>query len=691
MRVGTRVLQAKTVDWLRSALLGGRLTRSGIARELCERENWRNRMGQVCGASARKALPQLAEQLGLELPPSRPQPVRGPQAGQVEVPRPQFQGSLQALGRVRLVLVSTVPQRRLWRAMLQAQHPQGEARAPGKRLTYLLEAPTAGVLGGLSFVAAPMRLRARDKLIQWSPRARGANLERVLSNDRFLILEDVRVPNLASHVLSRAARQLRRDWKQRYGVEPLLLETYVNRRYRGTSYQSAGWKKRGKTAGRGDRGAPKAVWTRRLRRDWKGQLCREPARRLGQFPPLELEAGASWAERELGRSDMPDRRLRQRLVGLGAAWERAPGMALTAVFPKPAEQTAAYRFLENGRVTGEDMLHPHREALAERCREEGTVLLAQDTTTLNYTGLRACTSGLGTLGPKGSAGLHVHAAVAFTESGRPLGVSGLESWARSGPEGVRKKRARQKARQLREQRESRRWWRGFEQGTELGQVCPATRVIVVGDRESDLYGLFERQRRQDGQAGLLVRACKGRRPRVRVETQRNGVTRVRQRDLFAYMDDLEPLVRGRVVRIGSRGGKSSRAKRKAHTEIRMAQVQLRPPRRLPSAKPLQVWAVDVREENDSTAEEPLRWLLLSSDGGPVSAESADRIVGWYEARWLIEEFFRALKSGTRIKDRRLRSAEALRKCLVLDALSAWRTFDLCRARGWTPARRRVTT
>ncbi len=84
------------------------------------------------------------------------------------------------------------------------------------------------MVGGLSFVAAPMRLRARDKLIEWSPRARGANLERVLSNDRYLILEDVRVPNLASHVLSRAARQLRRDWKQRHGVEPLLLEVYAS-------------------------------------------------------------------------------------------------------------------------------------------------------------------------------------------------------------------------------------------------------------------------------------------------------------------------------------------------------------------------------------------------------------------------------------------------------------------------------
>ncbi len=97
---------------------------------------------------------------------------------------------------------------------------------------------------------------------------------------------------------------------------------------------------------------------------------------------------------------------------LGAVWERAPGMPLTVVFPKRAEQAAAYRFVENGRVTGEDILHPYRrEALAERCREEGTVLLAQDTTTLNYTSccipdyLGTAISGLNGRRGAGSSGL----------------------------------------------------------------------------------------------------------------------------------------------------------------------------------------------------------------------------------------------------------------------------------------------
>ena len=65
-------------------------------------------------------------------------------------------------------------------------------------------------------------------------------------------------------------------------------------------------------------------------------------------------------------------------------------------------------------------------------------------------------------------------------------------------------------------------------------------------------------------------------------------------------------------------------------------------------------------------------------GGSDGAAWAERIVGWYEARWGIEEYFRVLKSGTRIEDRRLQEADALVKCLAFDAVTAWRVFSLDR-------------
>ena len=82
----------------------------------------------------------------------------------------------------------------------------------------------------------------------------------------------------------------------------------------------------------------------------------------------------------------------------------------------------------------------------------------------------------------------------------------------------------------------------------------------------------------------------------------------------------------------------------------------------------------VLEPDPPPGEEALDWLLLSSEG-QRTAQWAERLASWYERRWSIEEYFRLLKSGTRIEDRRLRSAAALCKCLAFDAITAWRVFS----------------
>ncbi len=83
--------------------------------------------------------------------------------------------------------------------------------------------------------------------------------------------------------------------------------------------------------------------------------------------------------------------------------------------------------------------------------------------------------------------------------------------------------------------------------------------------------------------------------------------------------------------------------------------------------------------------EPLNWLLVSSEG-EADARSADRLRQWYEKRWGIEEFFRVLKTGTRIEDRRFDDAADLLKCLAFDAVVAWRVFDLQRVAKREPDR-----
>ena len=672
MRVGLRLLKPETVEWLRRELQRGELSRAALGRGLCEQDGWRNPRGELCAASARKALPQLASQLCLALPPAQPGPPRGcwgQRAGAARRALTEFGGSLEELGEVGVRVAETETERKLCAGLLAAGHPRGRARAPGCRLTYLLEA-AAGPLGVLSFVAAPLRLGPRDERLGWDDRTRGAHIGQVVSNDRFLLLCGVRVPNLASHVLGRAAGRLAADWEARHGVRPVLAETCVEASRPATSYQAAGWACVGRTAGwpPGSKAAaePKSVWLRGLEAGWEETLRRPPARAPGSFPALAVDDEASWARREFQRSDLADGRLRQRLERLGAAWERHPGQPLPAIFPGSAEQQAAYRFLHNNKVGGEDILQPHREALVERCRLESTVLLVQDTTTLNYSGLKDSTQGLGPLQERTSSarGLFVHAAVAFTPGRRPLGVSGLETWARPEAEPAAER-----------EKESRRWFRGFDQGRELGRASPRTRVVVVGDRESDIYALLKWQAEHADEAGLVVRANASRRRRVQVWDEQLGATM--RRPLAAQPDFETPVKTGREVLIDSQGGKRARRQRTAVTELRIGQVELQPPKERPEDTPVVAWVVRVLETGTPAGQEPLEWLLVSSEGGPT-AEWAERIVGWYEARWGIEEYFRVLKSGTRIEDRRLQEADALVKCLAFDAITAWRVFSLDR-------------
>jgi hypothetical protein len=111
-------------------------------------------------------------------------------------------------------------------------------------------------------------MSARDRWIGWDDAVRGRNLQRVVQNSRFLILPWVRIKNLASTALSVASRRLVSDWCERYGLEPLLVETLVDQeRFSGVCYRAANWIVLGTTSGRGrmdrehrrDGWAPKTV------------------------------------------------------------------------------------------------------------------------------------------------------------------------------------------------------------------------------------------------------------------------------------------------------------------------------------------------------------------------------------------------------------------------------------------------
>ena len=633
---------------MRKAVDSGEHSRTSLAHGLCEVEDWRNAAGELCLASARKVLPRLADSLGLVLPASRPRPDNDHPLH--AYPDIALSVGLQELGDVRVELVAPGDVK-LWRSMMASHHPQGEGRQPGARLLYWVVSSRHGRLGGLSFCAASWHQQARDGYIGWTPRERAAHLGRIVNNGRFLILPGVRIPSLASHALGLALSRLADDWHAAYGVRPTLAYTYVDAGHAGTCYAATGWDRCEKTTVRG-----RSVWMKPLCADWRNTLCAPTRRELGTAPPLSEIA--DWAAMEYGRSTMPDGRLRTRLVDMGRRWEESPGAPVCAIFPQRAEQKAAYRFLSNGQVTMDDILEPHREALTERCRLESTVLVAQDTTTLNYTSRRHRTGDLVKIGG-GGRGLMVHASLAFTESGRPLGVLALDADARKPADELS---------EASEEKESIRWFDGLAAAQELGRACGSARgrVVNVCDREADIYDLFKAQAAAPDEAGLLVRANRGRQHRVAHGEAMPG--------LWEHMEKLSPCA-ARTVRIAARGGQHARKKRAARIELRIARVALCAPGG--SGETLEATAVSATEPSPPKNGQALSWMLLCSEG-EATTENALRILAWYERRWGIEEFFRVLKTGTRVEDRSFDEAGDLKRCLAFDAITAWRVFDLDR-------------
>jgi hypothetical protein len=169
-------------------------------------------------------------------------------------PGRSLEGTVRDLAPILIERVVEKPDRRLWRELVGRYHYLGCKVPFGARLRYLVWAsrPERVVVGCVQISSPAWRMAARDQWIGWDDETRGRNLQRIVSNSRFLILPWVRVRNLASTVLSRIARQVSSDWQETYGVEPLLLETLVDgERFEGTCYRAAGWTFLGQTSGRG--------------------------------------------------------------------------------------------------------------------------------------------------------------------------------------------------------------------------------------------------------------------------------------------------------------------------------------------------------------------------------------------------------------------------------------------------------
>jgi hypothetical protein len=234
------------------------VTRMELANTICELLGWTRASGSLKGRECREMLERLEVAGQIVLADKR----KGrPEGSRTRVPRTErgeagreLVGSVNDLGPVVLEPVRSEDQRLLFRELVGRYHYLGHTVPFGAHLRYLVKVsqPEGQIVGCLQFSSPAWRMAARERWIGWDEPARKRNLQRVVSNSRFLIVPWVRVRNLASSIQSLATRRIRSDWRDRYAVDPVLAETLVEReRFAGTCYRAANWIALGKTTGRG--------------------------------------------------------------------------------------------------------------------------------------------------------------------------------------------------------------------------------------------------------------------------------------------------------------------------------------------------------------------------------------------------------------------------------------------------------
>ena len=328
--------------------------------------------------------------------------------------------------------------------------------------------------------------------------------------------------------------------------------------------------------------------------------------------------------------------------------------------PARGEELAIHRFLSAPSVTCTEMF----QTLAKRTRAAAAgrrIVVAQDTTEINFSGRQANRRDLDPAGDGVSAGFFIHPLVAIdSETEAVLGLLDAHIWTREGKVEASSKRRF-------EDKESVRWLRGAERADEL-LTQAASLVVVVGDRENDIYGCFARR---PAGAELIVRAAQD---RILAE----GTSLF---DIPATWPELTRMpVKVAPRRVGDPG-------RIATVALRAGPVTIaKPDNGFARTDPgtVAMTLVQAKEIDPPEGENPLRWRLLTTlavDG----AGAAGEIVRLYRLRWRIEEVFRALKSdGMRLEETQVHEAGRLFKLAVVGLAAACRTIQLVDARDGSP-------
>ncbi len=322
-----------------------------------------------------------------------------------------------------------------------------------------------------------------------------------------------------------------------------------------------------------------------------------------------------------------------------------------------AGEIAIHRFLSAPSVTCGEMNDTLAARTAAACKGR-RIVAAQDTTEINFAGREERRRGLGPAGDGVSAGFFIHPVIAIdSETEAVLGLLDTKIWTRTDEFIAAPARER-----TMEDKESIRWLEGAMRAGQ--RLTDATSVVVVADRESDIYGSFARR---PTSVDLIVRAAQDR-------ALHDGTR------LFAAAAAWPELARSEVHVAPTPTGVRGRV---AMVALRAGTVVICRPRHgndLDAPPHLTLTMVEAREVDAHSGSPPLLWRLLTTLD-VTNADGAVEIVRLYRLRWRIEEIFRSLKSdGMRLEETQMHDARRLFKLALVGLAAATRTVQLVDAR-----------
>lgn len=372
----------------------------------------------------------------------------------------------------------------------------------------------------------------------------------------------------------------------------------------------------------------------------------------------------NWTAKEFETIDLGDKRLNHRIIHIVENLGLSPGRTIPQTFKSWGEIKACYNFFNNDLVSEQKLLAPHIEKTIERIKEYPVVLLPSDTTDINYTTKESMT-GKERLANKQN-GIWLHPTIAVTPERLTLGIVDANFWHReSEVAGTSSATGTLRDKAPIEEKESYRWLQSYLKACEIAKMAPETQIVNITDREGDIIEVFEAALEMEKQGSFAYFIIRSQYDRCLDEKDEETKIQKKLRQRLkesASIGEIEFTIPPTDKRKG----------RKVKQQIKAVNVTLKSRNKYKKAKKVKINAVMAIEENPPEGES-LVWIFITNL--PIdSFDGVCNIIKYYLCRWEIELFFKILKSGCKIEERQLQTADRMKNLISIFMILSWRVL-----------------